>query len=446
MTTGPATAHHGAMPAPAVVDETLAARALAAGRAAGLDAIGVTDAEPFTDTRRHLEERRRAGLHGGMAFTYRNPARSTDPRALLPSARSLVAGARAYGAEDVPPPPDPGRPHGRVARYAWGDHYAALEAGLQAVADVLTGEGWRAVVVADQNHLVDRAVAHRAGLGWYGKNSLLLLPGSGSWFVLGTVVTDAPLAAPAATPQADVPTADAPQADVPTTDAAPVNAPPTEAPQVGALQADGCGPCTRCIEACPTGAIVAPGVIDARRCLAWIVQAPGPVPREHRVGLGDRIYGCDECQDSCPPNRVELRRHRRGEAVVDRQVGRRPDERPWVDLLTLLDRDDADLVAAHARWYIAGRDPRWLRRNALVALGNVGAPDDPAVLDRLRRAVEGDDDLLGAHAAWALRRLGRDDVLATGLAARRGAGRPAGPDLATELEAPPPPRHQEAPA
>ncbi len=393
-------------PAPAVVDETLASRALAAGRAAGLDAAGIAEAEPFTDARRHLEERREAGLHGGMAFTYRNPARSTDPRALLPTARALVAGARAYGGVDLPAAPA-GRPQGRVARYAWGDHYTALEVGLHAVADVLRADGWRAVVVADQNHLVDRAVAHRAGLGWYGKSSLLLLPGAGSWFVLGAVVTDAPLSPTAAEPMAD-----------------------------------GCGSCTRCIEACPTGAIVAPGVVDARRCLAWIVQAPGPVPREHRVGLGDRIYGCDECQDVCPPNRVELRRHERGQAVVDHQAGARPDERPWVDLLALLDRDDADLVAAHARWYIAGRDPRWLRRNALVALGNIGAPDDPEVVDRLRRTVGADDDLLAAHAAWALRRLGRDDALAGALAARAGAGAEVGPDLAAELAAPPPPRRE----
>ncbi|HMJ78255.1 MAG TPA: tRNA epoxyqueuosine(34) reductase QueG [Iamia sp.] len=391
---------------PAVVDPLrrapvadLARRALAAGRAGGLDAVGIATADPFTDTRAHLEERRRAGLHGGMAFTYRNPARSTDPRALLPSAQALVAGARAYGGGDLTPPPGQ-RPQGRVARYAWGDHYAELEAGLEAVAEVLRADGWRAVVVADQNHLVDRAVAHRAGLGWYGKSSLLLLPGAGSWFVLGAVVTDAPLA----------PTAEEPVAD-------------------------GCGPCTRCLDGCPTGAIVAPGVVDARRCLAWVVQAPGPMPRPLRAALGDRIYGCDECQDVCPPNRVELRRHRRGEAVVDDQA-RAHDERsdrPWVDLLDLLAASDDELLDQHGRWYIAGRDPRWIRRNAVVALGNVGDPDDPAVIAALRVELTGPDDLLAAHAAWAARRLGRHDLLVD------LDPDVIGPDLAAELVAPPPP-------
>src|ERR1019366_2825144 len=118
--------------------------------------------------------------------------------------------------------------------------------------------GWRATVVCDDNALVDRAAAHRAGLGWFGKNSLILLPGLGSWFVLGTVVTDAPL------PAVD----------------------PSEAPPHG----DGCRTCSRCLTGCPTGALVAPGVLDARRCLAWLVQEPGSFPEEYRQALGGRIY------------------------------------------------------------------------------------------------------------------------------------------------------------
>jgi epoxyqueuosine reductase len=386
-------------PRPDAPADDLARRALDAGRTGGLDAVGVAAAEPFDDTRHHLEHRKAAGLDGGMAFTYRNPARSTDPRRVLPSARALVAGARAYGGGDLPAPPAAG-PHGRVARYAWGDHYAELEAGLEAVAEVLRADGWRAVVVSDQNHLVDRAVAHRAGLGWYGKSSLLLVPGAGSWFVLGAVVTDAPLAPTAAEPVAD-----------------------------------GCGSCTRCLDDCPTGAIVAPGVVDARRCLAWVVQAPGPMPRAFRAPLGDRIYGCDECQDVCPPNRVELRRHRRGEAVVDGQAHAHDErtDRPWVDLLDLLAATDDELLARHGRWYIAGRDPRWIRRNAVVALGNVGDPADPAVAAALRAALTGPDDLVAAHAAWSARRLGRDDLLVD------LDPDVIGPELASELTASPPP-------
>ena len=188
------------------------------GRAAGLDPVGVTTAAIFEETRRHLFERKRTGLHGTMQFTYRNPERSTDPTRILPGARSLVVGAWSYRRSDSPAPnaePDSDaaagrpldgtsdrhsrgdryRPVGRVARYARSDHYAPLRLALGSVADHLRQRGWRATVVCDDNALVDRAAAHRAGIGWFGKNSLLLVPGAGSRFVLGSVVTDAPLLA-----------------------------------------------------------------------------------------------------------------------------------------------------------------------------------------------------------------------------------------------------------
>ena len=155
-------------------------------------------------------------------------------------------------------------PHARVGRYAWIDHYAPLRAGLRAVAKSIRRADERAVAFADDNSMVDRAIAHRAGLGWFGKNANLLLPGVGSWFVLGSIVTTA----------AYEPTA--------------------------AAVADGCGTCTRCIDGCPTGAIIAPGMIDAGRCLSWILQKPGTIPLEWREPIGDRIYGCDDCQDVCP--------------------------------------------------------------------------------------------------------------------------------------------------
>ena len=325
-------------------------------RAAGLDAVGIAPAEPFTGTRRHLEERRAAGLHGGMAFTYRNPARSTDPAATVPGARALVVGAKAYATE-APLRPDGAA--GRVARYAWTDHYDDLRAALRAVAERLKGDGWRAVVLADDNGLVDREAAYRAGLGWYGKNANLLLPGRGSWFVLGSVVTDASLE-PAVAP-------------VP----------------------DGCGACRRCLDGCPTGAIVAPGVVDARRCLAWLVQQPGPFPLEYRAALGDRIYGCDDCQEVCPPNRMATRMAAPPDSPVE----------AWVLLLELLSATDDELLARHGRWYIAGRDPRWLRRNALVALGNVGDRSDPRVTDALATFIAGPDPVLREHAIWAAQRL-----------------------------------------
>lgn len=341
-------------------------RLVALGRDAGLDAVGIAPATPFVETRGHLEHRKAEGLHGGMQFTYRCPERSTDPEVALPGARALVVGAMSYRRTSTPRPHD--GPHARVASYSWADRYAPLRTALGAVAAELAAHGWRSRVLADDNALVDREAAFRAGLGWYGKNTNLLLPGKGSWFVLGSVVTDAPLEA----------------------SPAPV--------------ADGCGSCQRCLPACPTGALVAPGVLDARRCLAHLVQAPGSFPLEWRVALGDRLYGCDDCQDACPENKAAERR--------DPPSPPAPDDEPWVAVLALLAASDEELLARYGRWYIPRRDPRYLRRNALVVLGNVGDGRDPEVVLALRAALGGSDAMLREHAAWAAARLGRGDLVA----------------------------------
>lgn len=327
---------------------------IAAGLAAGLDAVGVASAEPFESTRATLLERRERGLHGGMAFTYRNPDRSTDPARTVPGARSLVVGALGYR-RPIPPLPD--RATGRVAAYARSDHYARLRVSLGRIAEMLLGAGHRASVVADDNALVDREAAQRAGLGWYGKNSNILLPGQGSWFVLGSVITTAEL-----DPSTPVP--------------------------------DQCGPCRRCLDGCPTGAIVAPGVVDARRCLAWLVQADGDFPLEFREALGDRIYGCDDCQEVCPPNRQAPSAREADEDVA------------WVDLVEVLGLDDDELMARYGRWYIPRREPRYVRRNALVALGNSGRRTDAEVVETVSRYLSDPDPMLARHADWAARRLG----------------------------------------
>ncbi len=334
----------------------------ALGRASGLDAVGIAPATPFQRTLADLESRKAAGLHAGMAFTYRNPRRSTDPGEALLGAKAIVVGAKSY----LEATPDvAGLTAGRVARYAWRDHYAELRGALDIVAQRLRGDGWQTRVLIDDNGLVDREAAYRAGLGWYGKNANLLLPGRGSWFVLGSVVTDAPL--------------------VTSSEAA----------------ADGCGGCRRCIDACPTGAIVSPGVVDANRCLAWLVQQAGTFPVAYREALGDRIYGCDDCQEVCP---INIRRATPASAHTDAE--------PWVSLVELLALTDDEILSTHGRWYIPARQPRWVRRNALVALGNVGDGSDRAVVETLVAAISSDDSMLRAHAVWAAGRLGRHDLLA----------------------------------
>ena len=338
----------------------LADQARRAGRSAGLDAVGIASAEPFADARAALEQRKAAGLHGGMAFTYRNPARSTDPSRSLAGAQSLVVGARSY--RRAAPPRRAGAAVAEVASYSWRDHYEPLRSSLKAVAGVLREAGYRAIVLVDDNALVDRAAAARAGIGWLGKNTNVLLAGHGSWFVLGSVVTDAPLPADVVEPE------------------------------------DGCGSCARCQAACPTGALDEPGVLDARRCLAWLLEAPGSFPLEHRAALGGRIYGCDECQVVCPPNRVGDLRHPPPPAV--------PDDEAWVDLVAMLDLDDDELISRFARWYVPQRQPRYLRRNALVAIGNVGDPRDHDVRRVVLTACADQDPIVREHATWAAAALG----------------------------------------
>ena len=333
------------------------------GLAAGLCAVGATTAEPFPEVRRDLEERKERGLHAGMQFTYRNPARSTDPDRSLPGATTLIVGAYDY--QRLEPQRPVSQPTGRVAAYSWEDHYAELRAGLEAMAAVLRAEGHRAIVLADQNHLVDRAAAHRAGIGWWGKSSNVLVPGVGSLVVLGSVLTDAPL---------------------PVEGAEPVE--------------DGCRTCTQCLDGCPTGAIIEPGVIDAGRCLAWLLQTDGVFPVEYRVILGDRLYGCDDCQDVCPPNQIRRRR-----------PSGAGDDGAWVPVLDALAHDDAALMERLGRWYIPDRDPAYLRRNLLVVLANIGRGYDSRVRGAIADALGDARPIVRAHGVWAARRLGLESLL-----------------------------------
>jgi epoxyqueuosine reductase len=342
-------------------------------RDVGLDRVGVTDASPLSRARVAIDDRNSRGLSDTMGFTYRNPSRSTDPNTAVEGARSIIVAARSYHSEQ---PEHPGGMVARVARYAQDDHYTPLRQALQKVALRLRADGYRAVVFADENNLVDREVAYRAGLGWFGKNANILLPGAGSFFSLGSIVTTAVL--------------------TPATQPAP----------------DGCGTCRACYDECPTQAIVADGVIDARRCLAWLVQKPGIFPREFRVALGDRLYGCDDCQTSCPPT---VRLHSRHHARIAPIAG----PGAFVDVIELLNESNESLLEKYGSWYLAERDPRWLRRNGLIILGNIAPVDSSArensvmnpVEHVLRRYLGDIDPMLRLHAVWAAVRLGRRDLV-----------------------------------
>ncbi len=317
------------------------------GESLGLDEVGVTRAEAYVETERHIRDRRARGLFAGIRFTISKPEQSCHPESLLDGARSVVSAALCYWRPEARLEPG----HGRLARYAWDDGYAELREKLDALGRRLGG-AYR--VLVDANQHVDREAAARSGVGFYGKNTMLITRRHGSWVVLGTVVTDVELE--------------------PT--------PP--------LTTD-CGDCRLCVDACPTGALDEPGTLDARRCLSWSTQAPAPVPEEHRSALGAQVYGCDICQDVCPWNRGVARRR-----------GDLPERDAHVDLVAWLEGDGRALGSAYARLYVPRNDPRWLRRNAAVTLGNVGTADH---LPALERAAAGADELVAEHARWAIDRI-----------------------------------------
>jgi epoxyqueuosine reductase len=316
------------------------------GEELGLDVVGAAPAEPYVETERHIRERRARGLFADMKFTTARPELSCHPELLLEGARTVVSAALCYLGDG----PEAGPGEGTLPRYAWRDHYAVLRERLDELGRRLGGS-YR--VLVDANQHVDREGAARAGLGFYGKNTMLITQAYGSWVVLGTLVTDVEIEA---TPR---------------------------------LELD-CGRCTLCIDACPTGALDEPGVLDATKCLSYWTQAPAPVPESYREAMGNSVYGCDICQDVCPWNRgIEKRR---------RGVPLPADATPTISLVAWLQGDDGELADELERLYVPNNDARWLRRNALIALGNVG---DAADLAATRPYLEGDDEMLGETAAWA---------------------------------------------
>ncbi len=383
----------------------LEARAVALGLA-----VGVAEARPFAAEEALLASRRAAGLEG--SFEAGEPAIRARPEALLPGARSLVVAAMPYLR------PFPGRPHppwlrGEVAAYAWDeDYHRVLARRLAALAETLGGAapGARHRAGVDAWPLLERAAAARAGLGWIGRHACLITPRWGSWVVLGALLTTASL-----------------EPDPP-----------------GPPPGSGCGDCRRCMAACPTGAIVAPGVVDHRLCLAHATQAPGYLPHPLRAALGRRVWGCDTCQRACPYNKASAPALAAAAAPVIAAApvvaaapavaapwasGEPPPAeraRPYLPELAVMGAGEFRRRFGGTAGAWRGRGP-W-RRNALVALGNALA--GPAELPRqaredalsaFRRALAAGGPVLRAHAVWGLLRAaeGRGLVPAERAEARR---------------------------
>jgi epoxyqueuosine reductase len=327
----------------------------ALGQKLGLDAIGAAPAEPYAATEHHIRERRARGLFADMRFTMARPEESCHPETLLPGARTVVSAALCYWLRE----PERPQGHGRLPRYTWFDAYAQLREKLDVLGRRLGGS-YR--VLVDANQHVDREAAARSGVGFYGKNTLLITRRHGSWVVLGTLVTDVAFES---TPPLDL----------------------------------DCGECRLCIDACPTGALDEPGTLDSARCLSYWTQAAEPPPAEYRAELGPQVYGCDICQDVCPWNRgVEKRRA--GEPLPEGAT-------PHVSLVDWLRSDPDELRRRFARLYVPRNDGRRLRLNALVAAGNVGGDGER---DAVTACLDDPDETTRELAAWALARLEERDA------------------------------------
>lgn len=329
----------------------LAAHVKARGRALGFDLVAVGPADPPPHGSAFLAWLE-AGYAGDMDYLARTQERRLDPRKVLAGARSVVACALNYHQG-----PHPGPSH--VARYAWGrDYHELMAPRLRALGEELERQapGTRSRAYVDTGPLLERELAARAGLGWVGKNTMLLHPALGSYFFIGVILTTAELASDPPLP-------------------------------------DRCGSCTRCLEACPTGAFLGPRVLDARRCIAYLtIEHRGAIPERLRPQVGSLAFGCDICQDVCPWNR---------RPPVTAEVAFLARDLPGLTELATLDEAEYRRRLRGSALRRAGR--RGLARSAAVALGNAG---DPASVQALARALEDPEPQVRTHAAWALGRLG----------------------------------------
>lgn len=331
--------------------------------------MGITSTDPFPREEAQLREQREAGQY--PAFTERDITKRCHPKKLLPTARSIISIAVSYLTDDPAKRAyRDGVPRAWVSRYAWGDrdYHHVLAAKLKQIVAFLQEHvdyPVEALPYVDTGPPIDRSVAERAGVGWFGKNNCIYVPQHGSWVFLGEIVTNVSL-----------------EPDPPVSKS--------------------CGPCTKCIAACPTGAIVAPFRIDPNRCLSYITQMPGVIPHEFRRPMGRMLFGCDICQVVCPWN-WEAQPTNRSEFRPREELGTRPELIPLLTMTT----------GQFKRWFggtaMAWRGKKIIQRNACICLGNIG---NPVAVGPLLQTLEHDqkEEVRGA-AAWALGEIGGKEAI-----------------------------------
>lgn len=302
--------------------------------------------------------------HGEMAWLARNAAKRVEPNLVLPGVQSAIVLAAAYQGAEAPDFSRPEPPAGFIARYArHTDYHDVLAEPLKRLAafvDELGGPGTRSLWYVDTGPVLERDLAQRAGVGFIGKHTNLIRRSQGNWFLLAEILTTLRL-----------------EPDLP--------------------EKNRCGSCARCIESCPTRAIVAPFQLDARLCISYLtIELKGSIPVELRPAIGHRIFGCDDCLAACPWNRFAR------EGALMRPHARADLRTP--DMIELLALDDVAFKQRFAGTPIVRSKRRGLLRNVCVALGNVG---DARALPALEKAAADPEPLIAEHANWALERIRR---------------------------------------
>jgi epoxyqueuosine reductase len=334
---------------------------VAAAPALGIDKIGFAAADPFLELKERLYRHREQVYESG--FEEPDIEKRTHPELLLDEPRSIISIAVAYPAKLTNPPrSEPGAYRGLISRSAWGeDYHHALRRRLERLEAWLHERVDGALVrsMVDTGELADRAVAERAGIGWSGKNCAIITPELGSWVYLGEMITNLPF--PPDTPVTDM-----------------------------------CGDCTLCIDACPTGALVGPGELNAKRCISFVTQTKSYVDDELKRKIGNRLYGCDTCQVVCPHNKGKHWTH---------QPELQPDpELVKPLLLPLLKMGNREYKERYGRNASSWRGKKPIQRNAVIALGNFR---DRTAMPALAELLASDPrPELREAAAWALGRIG----------------------------------------
>jgi epoxyqueuosine reductase len=347
------------MIAPAAPATTIEKRIKAQAFGMGFDLVGIARLGPV-ETASAFDEWLARGYAGDMEYLPRAAAKRRDTRLPVPGTLSAIVVAMNYGGTT---------PSGPVARYARGDDYhdVILER-LRSLHEWLAADLGRPVhgkAYVDTGPLLERDLARRAGLGWFGKNTNLINPELGSFFFLGSLLVDLEL-----------------EPDEP-------------------FEADRCGTCTRCLEACPTNALVEPRLLDATRCISYLtIELKGAIPEALREPMGTLVYGCDICQEVCPWNVSFSRGLPDESAFASRDILGGKDGRTLARDILAMD-DDAFRVAFKGSAMKRAK-LRGLKRNAAVVLGNIANPEDAPAL---REALEDPEPLVRQHAAWALDRM-----------------------------------------